>query len=680
MGMRRLSLPLLLLLLPFCSRILAQPDPRIAKIRHYIQDSGAAPSPAASNPFQFEFYGSSLGIGFSSFTLQLPSGSLINIPLVGADRIFSASSASAAELNAVYGSGTYAMTASLSGFPLTTSVQLGADAYPVVPRISNHAATQTIPAPDDFEFEWDPFTGAGPDDAILVNLRNVGGLSVYQDFIDGSATSFLLPGETLGAGDSYELEVAFLKVIDQAEPDIGLPFASAFASSTRLGIRTAGSGGGDSTPPFLASSSPFSGGTLASATTPVVFTFSEPMDPSRIPVAWMAYQNGQLLPLEAGLLTYAWSAGNTVLSCRYDATGAGWPANLTVSWNLPGQSAGFRDVAGNPLVSANGLFGTPSGSIPDCDADPVDDAHFSLSRMVHHLQTSSAVGGINPTNQAVFNVISSISNSPGRAAIEYSVGPNRQLRLLTPIFGGTEFLQQSFPTEAALDAAFPPGAYLFQLRDRTDTNVVLHSVSLNLPANLSPPIPRFANQPAAQTIPPNADFTLSWDAFPGATPTHSHLSIVITDESDEVVLELPDSCNDLPLSVSATSVVIPANLLPPGRTFLASLSFFRLSDIDKSLPGTDASGVSVLGRSTSMLLRTTGGSSGSDPILRNLTLNGSQLEITVDATVGKTFTLLRADSINGPFTGILSTNPPAATFQLNVPIGADSFFRGQSAP
>ncbi len=678
MGMRRALLPLLLLLLPFCSRILAQPDPRIAKIRHYLQDSSADASPAANNPFQFEFIGSSLGIGFSSFTLRLPSGSLIDIPLVGADRRFSASAASAAALNAVYGSGTYEMTANLPGFPLTTSVQLGADAYPVVPRISNHAATQAIPAPDDFDFQWDPFTGAGPDDVILVNLRNTGGLSVYQEFIDGSSTSFTLPGETLGAGDSYELEVTFLTVIEEAEPDIGLPLASAFASSTRVGIRTAGSGGGDSTPPFLASSSPFSGGTLAGATTPVVFTFSEPMDPSRFPIVWMALQNGQLLPLEAGLFTYAWSAGNTVLSCRYDATGAGWPANLTVTWNLPGQSAGFRDVDGNPLVPNAGVFLTSSGSDPDCDENPVNN--FSLSKVVNHLQTSSAVGGINPTNQALIYAFSSISNSPGRGAIEYSAGANRQLRFLTPIFGGTEFFQESFPTEAALDAAFPPGAYVFQLRDRSDTNVVLHSASLNLPANLSPPTPRFANQPAAQAIPPNADFTLSWDAFTGATPANSHLSIVITDESEEVVLELPDRCNDLLIPVSATSVVIPAQLLPPGRTFLVSLTFFRLSDDNKPLPGTEATGVSSLGRTTSMLLRTSGGSSGADPVLRNLTLNGSQLDITIDATVGKTFTLLRADSINGPFVSFLSTNPPAATFQLSVPIGADSFFKGQSAP
>jgi hypothetical protein len=662
----------------------AQDDIQITKYRRFVQSSTAAPVAEAGNSYRFSFVGAGLGVASATVTLTPPSGTVINVPIVGMHRVFTASAASAAALNSTYGSGPYTLSVGIAGFALETTVNFGADGYPPAPSLVNFTAAQAIDVTGDFLLDWAPFAGGTGDDFILLRVLNSSAIAVYEDTLDGTAGDYLLPAETLAAGQTYSLELTFMAIDERAESEDGLSLTSAFASLTTLPIKTTGSGGGgDRIPPTLVSASPASSQALGTVQTPLVLTFSEPMDTSRTPVLWTALSNGVNVVLSPAKFSYNWTAGGTILACAYDTAGAGWPTSTFVTWTLSGSDVGFRDVAGNPLTSTGGFFQTPSGGVIPCDdEDPAERSGFGIFKFSPYFQTSAATPGADPTNRPLFQAFATLTNSGGRPAVEFPAAPapqpHRVLSLTGPI-PGSAFFFETHPTEAALDTAFPGGQYDFQVRSTTDNTTVLNHVVLNLPNQGYPAIPHFSNFAAAQAINPTNAFTLSWDAFAGASTSTDYLALEIWDEAEEVVLSLPEPCLDRPLAVTATSTTLPGGLLQPGRTYMAILSFMKLQDSNKTLPGSPATGITATSRTTRMLLRTTGGSGVTAPVLRDLFVNGAnQLDITIDATVGRPFTLERSSTLGGAFSPVTTTTPASSPFHLQVPLAEQGFFRGRT--
>ncbi len=679
--MNRLILSLALGVLTGWSRLAAQEDDLITKSQRFTQTSAAAPALESGSPFRFQFVGKNLSAFSDSATLQPPSG--VNLPVAasGADRVFTDSATTASALNALYGSGTYTLTVVLGGFPFPTTVNLGADAYPVAPQLVNFTAAQSINATADFDVTLNGFTGGTVDDYVVYRIRDANQLLLVEDSTDGTDGHFTVSADTLAAGKSYTLELNFVKISGRS--DVGaLPLTSAFASTTTLAIKTAGSGGGpDTTPPTLLQSLPATGDTLVSALVGMTFLFSEKMDTTRNPVTWTATKQGAPATLTAAKFSYFWGPDGTSLTVLYDVPGSGWPAGLVVNWNLPGGSSGFRDVAGNPLVSASGSFLTPGGTVVDCNkVTPVDNADFGLLKLVNRLQTGTGAPGIDPTNLPMFEAFSRIASASGDAAVEFPADPApkpHQLKFLSSLVPSFQLFTESMPTQAALDTAYPAGAYAFQLRDHAHPTTVLNSVVLTFIANGYPPAPHFGNYAGAQAIVPASDFNLTWDAFTGASAATDFISLEITDATGKLVFQLPDACKPLTLAVTATSAVLPKELFSAGKVYVATLSFFRLNDQDKAMPGTVSKGVAATAQVTRMQLKTIGGATV--PVLRNLVVNaGGSLDLTVDATVGHTFTLEHTTTLGGPFTQQIITNPPSATFHLTVPIGGQDFFRGRS--
>jgi hypothetical protein len=112
---------------------------------------------------------------------------------------------------------------------------------------------------------------------------------------------------------------------------------------------------------------------------------------------------------------------------------------------------------------------------------------------------------------------------------------------------------------------------------------------------------------------------------------------------------------------------------------MAILSFMKLQDSNKTLPGSPATGITATSRTTRMLLRTTGGSGVTAPVLRDLFVNGAnQLDITIDATVGRPFTLERSSTLGGAFSPVTTTTPASSPFHLQVPLAEQGFFRGRT--
>ena len=184
-------------------------------------------------------------------------------------------------------------------------------------------------------------------------------------------------------------------------------------------------------------------------------------------------------------------------------------------------------------------------------------------------------------------------------------------------------------------------------------------------------------QACPASTPASCPFNLTWDAFTGASAATDFISLEITDATGKLVFQLPDACKQMTLAVTATSAVLPKELFTAGKVSVATLSFFRLNDKDKAMPGTVSKGVAATAQVTRMQLKTIGGATA--PVLRNLVVNaGGSLDLTVDAMVGHTFTLEHTTTLGGPFTQQIITNPPSATFHLTVPLGGQDFFRGRS--
>ncbi len=137
-------------------------------------------------------------------------------------------------------------------------------------------------------------------------------------------------------------------------------------------------------------------------------------------------------------------------------------------------------------------------------------------------------------------------------------------------------LEESFPTQLDLDAAFANGVYKFTIttvHDGTPTPALL------LTNNLYPPAPRVANWPAAQAIDAARSFVLSWDPFPGGT-TNDLIVLGISNESGEEIFGTPGFLELNHLDGTRTNAVIPGGTLIPGAAHHARLLFVRRTALD----------------------------------------------------------------------------------------------------
>jgi hypothetical protein len=387
--------------------------------------------------------------------------------------------------------------------------------------------------------------------------------------------------------------------------------------------------------------------------------------------------------LDSTKLNYLWGDDDTTLVCTY--TG-GLPANA-ITWSLnpvAGAANNLRGKNGIELAAATyrGSFKVQGSAGAPCDnATPVENVDFGIFKQVRYIQNDAGAPVNDPNNGAMIFSFASIPNAAGRAAIEFPADPAplpHQLKFFGQILPGFEILTNSYATRADLDEAFPAGDYDFQLRN-PPTVVVAHVV-LSLSANGYPPIPHFANHDAAQAIATNTDFVLSWDAFTGAT-TNDAIQLQITDSDGGVIFSAPDTCANILLPATATSISIPHAKLEGGKTYTAELTFDHLNDYGKMMSGTISKGLAALSRVTRMTLRTAGGlPPATAPSLRNIALLPTgDLSITVEAVLGRPFTLESTVQLGQPFTTFMTTNPVVSPFTITIPpVGSGAFLRGRT--
>ncbi len=112
-------------------------------------------------------------------------------------------------------------------------------------------------------------------------------------------------------------------------------------------------------------------------------------------------------------------------------------------------------------------------------------------------------------------------------------------------------------------------------------------------------IPHVSNFTAAQSINPDADFTISWDAFAGAGA------------NDYVEFDIEDSGTVIFSTTTDTSAVIPDGLLAPDTSYDAVLRFVRVTQTDTTgYPG--ATGTAGFFNATQFSISTGTGGGGTD--------------------------------------------------------------------
>ncbi len=99
-----------------------------------------------------------------------------------------------------------------------TTLNLPADAYPNVPHITSFTAAQTLNPAADFNFTWDAFAGGTTDDLVTLFIFDGNTQVFHTDAIplpsesprlNGTATSFTLPKNTLQANKTYQGQLWF---------------------------------------------------------------------------------------------------------------------------------------------------------------------------------------------------------------------------------------------------------------------------------------------------------------------------------------------------------------------------------------------------------------------------------------------------------------------------------------
>ena len=571
-----------------------------------------------------------------------------------------------ADLESNFPPGVYTFNAMSSDFSSTEGpamLTLSGDAYPATTPMANFTAAQTVNSTNNFVVSWNAFANAGANDYIQLTLTDDSGNIVFNSGFPGQSTalagtarSVTIPASTLSSGSTYQAALTFGHITSRDQTDYtGGLGVTTYSQQTRFNLMTTGSNTGGNSgggiPPVLILSNPFNGAKSVAVSSPVVFSFSVPMQPVQS-INWSAN-------VTAANFSYTWSASGTNLTAKYSTD---LPASATITWTL--DPSGFKALDGTPLLAINnsGNFTTAGGGTgtnsPCGSTGSTNSGSISLFKTVRYVQTSASAPVIDPSEGALFGAfVASPTNNPVTQATLQFNGTTRTLTNLGASLPGlpTEFmLTDSFSSESAMNAAYPPGTYTFTVVRATGTAVV----NLNLPAAAAPPTPQIVNLTQTLSFDPTADFTVQWLPFTGAS-TNDTISFDLND-SHGTDFHAPDLCIPRPLTNTATSILIPKNTFGVGGVMQGSLTFDHLASVDtNTIPTMPA----FAGYSKTTDFHA-GSSTATQPTLENVVrLPNGTVQFVVQGTAGATLTVEASSDLK---TWVQLQSQLSATGLLNV--------------
>jgi hypothetical protein len=248
---------------------------------------------------------------------------------------------------------------------------------------------------------------------------------------------------------------------------------------------------------------------------------------------------------------------------------------------------------------------------------PEDVSAYNLTKQRFFQQTSAGAPTLGTNNPFHFlaQVFATASNAVTYADVQ---PPGFGADLLSPDPTGTVlFLLQKFPSQTALDTAFPAGTYLWATSGVHDG---LRPFAINLAADAFPIAPQVTDWAAAQHVNPAAGFTLTWNPFTGASGF------------DDIMVQAADSLgntvSDVFLPYTATNSVFSAGTFQSGQNYQVQVQFRHFTLVD-NMTYLGATGSARFASKTFINLSTTGGTVPlSLAIVNTNTAGGPQLVLT----------------------------------------------------
>ena len=394
--------------------------------------------------------------------------------------------------------------------------------------------------------------------------------------------------------------------------------------------------------PTIVSVNPTNGATGVPTSSQVVFTFSTTMS-TTYTYALFTNSTGSFLPI-----TSAWSAGNTVLTCT---PAPSFPPGTNVYWAVFGYDPLFNPLTG----TTSGSFTTGGGGTGGNGTN----AYTSFVLIKYYLYSQTSAAAPIPSTNAPYLLGATTVLASNRSATSITVTlPTAGVSNLTDnVSAPANWNFISFDTnQTRFETTFPQGSYSFYVQAAASNQTLAVSLPLDMP---QPNAPHVTNYTAAQAINPTAAFTLGWDPFIGGAGASNLVLLLITSSGTNVFATgTPGMSNAL--AGTAVTATIPANTLPPGGTFSATLYFYHTFQVTNN-PVNASSTFRVSG--TQFTVATTGGTSGPLRFINPRVSNGTLL-VDVTCSLGQTFTILSSSDPTLPiaqWTPLLTTNNTSVT-------------------
>lgn len=328
-----------------------------------------------------------------------------------------------------------------------------------------------------------------------------------------------------------------------------------------------------------------------------------------------------------------------------------------------------------PALGALLFAGTP--------ASAADASFFGLIKLQQFEQRSGLTPVPSSSNGYSFQafVVCSTNNAVTNATVSFKQGGATAVRTLQSVTNGLGLrFEERFPTQSALDAAYPAGSG-FSVVDYTNTlftaNDGVRKVNLNfwllppLAAIGQPGTPAVANLAEAQSIDGSGDFVLKWNSVGSALTL---VQLTVLDGQSNVMFATPLPFTTGALNGTSTSATIPARTLSVGSTFEG-----HLTAVNTGVPNTNtyagAVAVAALAKDTVFPLATV---SVPAPTIAIAPGTGGGMELLLRGATNHEHEIQVADPL-GSWRVVLSTNLVSGEARWKDPAYATNrqrFYRG----
>jgi len=314
------------------------------------------------------------------------------------------------------------------------------------------------------------------------------------------------------------------------------------------------------TPPTIVSSVPANGATGVSLTAPLVFTFSTAMEPDLTSVTVFSATTFPTFKT-------SWSADSNVLTLTPNLPLA---ANTTYQWIASGE-----DQNGNQMADPSFPFPTFSTATGSGGGETGHGTNqttsFVLGKQHSYVQLSTAPSTL-VTDSPPFNFIATAVMASNRVATAVNlVNPSSGSSAMTRNIVSLEdfYMLGSSTNLGTFEQQFPSGSYSFKVMSNT---VETLAVALTLPSDAQMPqpnAPHLKDFASLQAVDASKPLPLTWDAFQGGGAS----DVIWVDVGG--IYNTPNPGEPGALTGTATSVTIPAGILPPNTTNLLTIGFYR---------------------------------------------------------------------------------------------------------